>query len=32
MAAWVWAAPLVAHGIGLGIEQLAAWLARLPSR
>lgn len=26
MAAWVWAVPLVAHGVGMGIEQLAAWL------
>jgi flagellar biosynthetic protein FliR len=29
MAAWVWAVPLVAHGIGLGVEQLGGWLARL---
>jgi len=29
MAAWVWAVPLVAHGVGLGIEQLAVWLGRL---
>ena len=29
MAAWVWAVPLVAHGIGLGIEQMAAWFGRL---
>ncbi len=29
MAAWVWAVPLVAHGVGLGIEQLAGWLGRL---
>ena len=29
MAAWVWAVPLVAHGVGLGIEQLAGWLDRL---
>lgn len=29
MFAWVWAVPLVAHGVGLGIEQLAGWLARL---
>jgi flagellar biosynthetic protein FliR len=28
MAAWIWAVPLVAHGVGLGIEQLAGWLAR----
>jgi flagellar biosynthesis protein FliR len=29
MALWVWAVPLVAHGVGLGIEQLAGWLGRL---
>lgn len=29
VAAWVWAVPLVAHGVGLGIEQLAGWLGRL---
>lgn len=29
MAAWVWAVPLLARGVGLGIEQLAGWLARL---
>ena len=29
MAAWVGAVPLVAHGVGLGIEQLAGWLGRL---
>ncbi|HWR77947.1 MAG TPA: flagellar biosynthetic protein FliR, partial [Thiobacillus sp.] len=29
MAAWVWAVPLVAHGVGLGLEQLAGWLGRL---
>ena len=29
MAAWVWAVPLVAHGVGLGIEQLAGWFGRL---
>ena len=32
MAAWVWAAPLIAHGVGLGIEQLAGWLGRLGLR
>ncbi|HEX7972584.1 MAG TPA: flagellar biosynthetic protein FliR [Thiobacillus sp.] len=32
MAAWVWAVPLVAHGIGLGIEHLAGWLGRLALR
>jgi flagellar biosynthesis protein FliR len=29
MAAWVWAVPLVAHGVGLGIEQLGVWLGSL---
>lgn len=29
MAAWVWAVPLVTHGIGLGFEQLAGWVDRL---
>ncbi|MDQ1314745.1 MAG: Flagellar biosynthetic fliR transrane protein [Pseudomonadota bacterium] len=29
MAAWVWAAPLVAHGIGLGIGELSGWLGWL---
>jgi len=29
MAAWVWVVPLVAHGVGLGIEQLAGWFGRL---
>ena len=29
MAAWVWAVPLVAHGVGLGIEQLTGWLGGL---
>jgi len=32
MAAWVWAMPLVVHGVGLGIEQLAGWLGRLVPR
>jgi flagellar biosynthetic protein FliR len=32
MALWVWAVPVVAHGVGLGIEQLAGWLGRLASR
>lgn len=32
MAAWVWAVPLVAHGVGQGIEQLGGWLARLALR
>ncbi|MGA9165621.1 MAG: flagellar biosynthetic protein FliR, partial [Thiobacillus sp.] len=29
MAAWVWAVPLVAQGIGWGIEQLAVWIGWL---
>jgi flagellar biosynthesis protein FliR len=29
MAAWVWAVPLVAHGIDQGIQQLGGWLGRL---
>lgn len=29
MAAWVWAVPLVALGIGEGVEQLARWLGKL---
>jgi flagellar biosynthetic protein FliR len=29
MAAWVWAVPLIAHGVGVGVEQLAGWLGRL---
>jgi flagellar biosynthetic protein FliR len=29
MAAWVSAVPLVTHGIGLGIERLAAWIRLL---
>ena len=32
MAAWVWAVPLLAHGVGLGIEQLGGWFAGLASR
>jgi flagellar biosynthetic protein FliR len=32
MAAWVWAVPLVVHGVGLGIEQLAGWFPRLALR
>jgi flagellar biosynthetic protein FliR len=32
MAAWVWAVPLIAHGVGLGIEQLAGWFGRLAPR
>jgi flagellar biosynthetic protein FliR len=29
MVAWVWAVPLVAQGVGLGLSQLAGWLGRL---
>ena len=29
---WIVAAPLLAHGVGLGIEQLAGWLGKLASR
>lgn len=29
MAVWIAAVPLMAHGVGLGIEQLAGWLDRL---
>lgn len=29
MAAWVWAVPQIAHGVGLGIEQMSGWLGRL---
>lgn len=32
MLGWVLAVPLVAHGVGLGVEQLAGWLARLAVR
>jgi flagellar biosynthetic protein FliR len=32
MATWVWAVPIVAHGVGLGIEQLVGWFARLALR
>jgi flagellar biosynthetic protein FliR len=32
MAAWVWAVPLVAHGVGLGIGQLEGWLGWLGAR
>jgi flagellar biosynthetic protein FliR len=32
MAAWVWAVPLLAHGVGLGIEQLTGWFVGLASR
>ena len=29
MAAWVWAVPLVAHAVALGVEALTAWLGRI---
>jgi len=32
MAAWVWAVPLVAYGIGLGVGQLAGWMGWLVAR
>ena len=32
VALWIAAVPLLAHGVGLGIEQLAGWLGRLASR
>ena len=32
VALWIVAVPLLAHGVGLGIEQLAGWLGRLASR
>ena len=32
MAAWVWAVPLVAQGVGLGIGQLSGWLGWLVAR
>src|SRR5574340_1119739 len=32
MAAWVLVVPLITHGVGLGIEQLAGWLGRFASR
>lgn len=32
LAAWVWAVPLVAHGVALGIEQLNGWLASIAAR
>lgn len=32
LAAWVWAVPLVAVGMGRGIEQLVGWLGRLALR
>jgi len=32
MAVWVWAVPLVAQGVGLGLEQLVGWLGWLGAR
>jgi flagellar biosynthetic protein FliR len=32
MVAWVWAVPLIAQGVGLGVEQLAGWMGRLAAR
>jgi len=32
VALWIAAVPLLAHGVGLEIEQLTGWLARLASR
>lgn len=32
MAIWVWAVPLVAHGVGLGIGHLAGWIGWLVPR
>ena len=32
VALWIAAVPLLAHGVGLGIEQLTGWLGRLASR
>ncbi len=29
MAAWLWAVPLIAHGVGQGIEQLAGWIGSM---
>lgn len=29
LAVWLWAVPLVAHGVGLGLEQLGVWLGSL---
>lgn len=29
LTVWLWAVPLVAHGVGLGLEQLGAWLGSL---
>ncbi len=29
LAAWVWAVPLVAHAVGIGIEALGGWLGAL---
>lgn len=32
VALWIVAVPLIAHGVGVGIEHLAGWLGRLASR
>lgn len=32
LAVWVWAVPLVAHGVGDAVGQLALWLGRLAAR
>ena len=32
LAVWVWAVPLIAHGVGQGVGQLAVWLGRLVAR
>ena len=32
MVVWIWAVPLVAVGVGQGIEQLAVWMGRLAPR
>lgn len=32
MVVWIWAVPLVAVGVGQGIEQLGGWMGRLASR
>ncbi len=32
MVAWIWAVPLLAQGVGLGIQQLADWIGLLVSR
>lgn len=32
MVVWIWAVPLIAAGVGQGMEQLAVWMGRLASR